>query len=72
MSTFGFTVLRGQVILFLLMELIISLVMIKKIISNLKYKDAYILFNVMITTYIINIFTCHITLMDYLNHLINK
>ena len=72
MYTFGFTVLRAQVILFLLMELIISLIMIKKIISNLKYKDAYILFIVMISTYIINIFTCHITLMDYLNKLINK
>jgi hypothetical protein len=46
--------------------------MIKKIISNLKHKDAYILFYIMITTYIINIFTCHITLMNYLNHLINK
>jgi hypothetical protein len=72
MHTFGFTVLRCQVILFLLMELIISLIMIKKIISNLKHKDAYILFYIMITTYIINIFTCHITLMNYLNHLINK
>lgn len=72
MSTFGFTVLRGQVILFLLMELIISIIMIKKIISHLKHKDAYLLFYIMITTYILNIFTCNISVMNYLNHLINK
>ena len=72
MHTFGFTVLRGQVVLFLLMELIISLIMIKKIISELKNKDAYLLFIVMISTYIINIFTCNIDVINYLNHLINK
>ena len=72
MHTFGFTVLRGQVILFLLMELIISLVIIKKIISNLKHKDAYIISTIMISTYIINIFTCNINVINYLNHLINK
>lgn len=72
MHTFGFTVLRGQVILFLLMELIISLVIIKKIIFNLKHKDAYIISTIMISTYIINIFTCNINVINYLNHLINK
>jgi len=72
MHQFGFTILRCQVILFLLMELIISLIMIKKIITGLKHKDAYLLFIIMISTYIINILACNIDVMNYLNHLINK
>lgn len=72
MYEYGFTILRTQVILFLLMELIISLITIKKTTHGLKHKDGHLLFEVMITTYVINIFICNIDVINYLNHLINK
>lgn len=70
-SEYGFTILRLQVILFLLMELILFGVLIKKIISKLKFKDAYIFFTVMLTTYIINIYFCSkpfISLLNFIYH----
>ena len=70
--TFGFTVLRTQVVLFLLMQLIISIIMIKKIISGLKHKDAKLLSIIMMTTYILNIIICNIDVIGYINKLINK
>lgn len=72
MYEYGFTVLRTQVILFLLMELIISLITIKKITRGLKHKDGYLLGGIMISTYVINIFICNIDVINFLNHLINK
>ncbi len=71
-NRFGFTVLRMQVILFLLMELILSFVIIKKIVTKLKSKDAYIFLYTIITTYIINIFICNINVINVINKLINK
>ena len=72
MYEYGFTILRTQVILFLLMELLISLITIKKIIYDLKHKDGYLLGIIMISTYVINIFICNIDVINYLNNLINK
>lgn len=72
MYEYGFTILRTQVVLFLLMELIISLITIKKIIHGLKHKDGHLLFGVIITTYVINIFICNVDVINFLNHLINK
>ena len=71
-NRFGFTVLRMQVVLFLLMELILSFVIIKKSITNLKHKDAYIFLYTIITTYILNIFICNINVITFINKLINK
>ena len=71
MHEFGFTVLRTQVILFLTMELILSLVIVKKIISNLKHRDASIFSIIMITTYILNIFLCNINFTEYMNTLLH-
>ena len=71
-KAYGFTVLRMQVVLFLLMELIISFTMIKKIIVKLKHQDAYIFLYVIITTYIINIFICNINVITLINKLLNK
>ena len=71
MHEFGFTVLRMQVLLFLTMELILSLVIIKKIISNLKHKDANIFTTVIITTYVINIFLCNNNFITYINNYLN-
>ena len=71
MHEFGFTVLRLQVILFLTMELILSLVIIKKIISNLKHRDASIFSIIMITTYTLNIFLCNNNFTNYINTFLN-
>lgn len=55
---FGFTNLRLQVILFLLMELLSLLVILKKILFKLK-NDFVIFFIIIITTYIINLYICN-------------
>lgn len=55
---FGFTNLRLQVILFLLMELLSLLVILKKILFKLK-KDFVIFFIIIITTYIVNLYICN-------------
>ena len=57
-AKFGFTILRLQVILFLLMELILFGVIIKKIISQVK-NDGLIFMMIMIITYIINLYICN-------------
>ena len=68
---FGFTILRTQVILFLTMELILSLIIGKKIVSRLKHKDAILITTVMITAYTLNIFICNENVIDYINKLLN-
>lgn len=55
---FGFTILRLQVVLFLLMELILFGVIIKKIISKVR-NDGLIFMMIMIITYIINLYICN-------------
>lgn len=71
-DAYGFTVLRMQVILFLTMELIISIIVIKKILSKLIHQDAYIFSSIIITTYIINIYICNIDLISLINRLIKR
>lgn len=66
-GNYGFTVLRLQVMLFLTMELIIFLILSKKILGNLKYKDALIFFIIMISFYVMNIYLCNDTFIDLLN-----
>lgn len=55
---FGFTNLRLQVILFLLMELLSLLVILKKILFKLK-NNFVIFFIIIITTYIVNLYICN-------------
>lgn len=55
---FGFTNLRLQVILFLLIELLSLLVILKKILFKLK-NDFVIFFIIIITTYIVNLYICN-------------
>ncbi len=55
---FCFTNLRLQVILFLLMELLSLLVILKKILFKLK-NDFVIFFIIIITTYIVNLYICN-------------
>lgn len=59
---FGFTVLRMQVILFLLMELIIFSLLIIKNYSKVKRNDALICFIIIISFYIINLYLCNNTI----------
>ena len=62
---YGFTVLRMQVILFLLMEFIIFLLLVKKIVKGLKYQDSYLYFVVMICFYILNLYICNATFIKF-------
>ena len=55
---FGFTNLRLQVILFLFMEIILFGFIIKKIIRGAK-KDGMVFLIIMITFYVINLYTCN-------------
>lgn len=64
---YGFTVLRMQVILFLLMEFILFLLLVKKIVKGLKYQDSYLYFIVMICFYILNLYICNVTFIKFFN-----
>lgn len=64
---FGFTVLRLQVLLFLTMEFIIFIVLIKKLFRGLKHNNALIYFIVMISFYIVNLYLCNETVIYFLN-----
>jgi hypothetical protein len=66
---YGFTVLRLQVILFLAMELISFSILIKKIISKLKYDDAIIFTSILILFYILNIYLCSNSFTSLFNNL---
>ncbi len=66
-NIYGFTVLRLQVILFLTMELIIFSILIKKIFKGLKYNDALIYFIVMVSFYILNLYLCNETFINFIN-----
>ena len=71
-KAYTFTVLRTQVILFLLMELILLIIITKKIISNLKHNDAALFTWTILITYIINIYICNISAINLINSLITK
>ncbi len=71
-SVFGFTVLRLQVLLFLLIELIIFGILLKKIFKGLKFHDAWFYLIIVLCFYIINIYTCNSAFIDILNKFISK
>ena len=58
-NQFGFTVLRMQVVLFLLMELIIFILMSLKTFNKFNNKNAFTYFVIMISFYIINLYLCN-------------
>ena len=66
---FGFTVLRMQVVLFLLMELIIFILLISKIFDKLKKNNALIYFIIMISFYLINLYICNDTVINLISNL---
>lgn len=57
-SAYGFTILRLQVMLFLAMEFIIFMILVKKIISNIKGNESLIFTIIILTTYILNLYLC--------------
>lgn len=68
-SAYKFTVLRLQVILFLFMELILFLLIGKKIIYKIKSNEAFIYMIIILSTYIINIYLCNEPVIKIINSL---
>ena len=68
---YGYTVLRLQVILFLAMEMILFLILVKKIVKELKINDTTLYFAIMISFYILNIYLCTNNFVSLLNHIMH-
>lgn len=57
-NAYGFTILRLQVMLFLAMEFIIFMLLIKKIIKSIKYNETILFTTIILSTYILNLYLC--------------
>ena len=68
---YGFTVLRLQVVLFLLMELLLFIILVKKIISGIKHNEAFIFMIVIVSTYILNVYLCSEKFIELINKIFN-
>lgn len=68
---FGFTVLRSQVILFLTMEFILFMILIKKILSTIKHQEGNIFAVIIIFFYIANLYLCNDLVVNYINKILN-
>lgn len=69
---YGFTILRLQVLLFMLMELILFGLLFKKIYFK-KEKDEFKLYGlILVVTYILNVYLCSEWFINVLNKLVNK
>lgn len=68
---YGYTVLRLQVILFLAMEMILFLILVKKIVKELKINDTTLYFVIMISFYIFNIYLCTNNFVSLLNRIMH-
>ena len=69
---FGLTVLRLQVVLFLLMELIIFVLMISRIFNKFKKRNAFTYFVIIISFYIINLYLCNDWFVTIFNNVLGK
>ena len=69
---YGFTILRCQVILFLLMELVLFTLMILRIFNHFKKNNAFVYFIIVISFYIVNLYLCSDWLVNILNETFNK
>ena len=69
---YGLTVLRLQVVLFLLMELIIFILMISRIFDKFKKRNAFTYFVIIISFYIANLYLCNDWLVNILNNALGK
>lgn len=70
-NEYSFTVLRLQVILFLLMELVLFGILIKKIVNNLKVKDSLLFIFIPLAFYILNLYLCSGWFIKILDKLVN-
>lgn len=70
-NKFGFTILRSQVILFLLMELFILILIGKKIKYGIRLREGNIFIIIIITTYIFNLYLCNNMFINYINKILN-
>lgn len=70
-NKFGFTILRSQVLLFLLMELFILILIGKKIKYGIRLREGNIFIIIIITTYIFNLYLCNNMFIDYINKILN-
>lgn len=68
-GNYGFTILRLQVVLFLTMEFILFIILIKKIMKELKCNDAVLYFIIMISFYTINLYLCSDNFINIINKL---
>lgn len=68
-AAYSFTILRMQVILFLMMEFIIFILIIDKIYKDIKYNEAFVFMIIMLTTYILNLYICNSFVIDNINKL---
>lgn len=68
---YSFTILRLQVVLFLLMELILFGILIKKILNKLKFKDSILFIFIPLSFYILNLYLCSSWFINMLNKLVN-
>lgn len=71
MDVYGFTILRLQVILFLLMELLLFIIFLIKILKNIKFNEMFTYFMIVIITYIINLYICNQHIIDLINKILN-
>lgn len=62
---YGFTVLRLQVILFLLMELIFFILMTLRIFNRFRNKNSFVYFVIMLSFYILNLYICNDFFISY-------
>lgn len=69
-GAYKFTILRLQVILFLMMELISFLLIGKSIISKIKHDEAFIFMIIIISTYILNLYLCSEPVIKLINSII--
>lgn len=69
---YGLTVLRLQVVLFLLMELIIFILMISRIFDKFKKRNAFTYFVIIISFYIVNLYLCNDWFVNILNNALGK
>ena len=69
-NRFGFTILRSQVILFLFMEFILFFIIIKRTIGKVKQSDGCLFAIILIVTYIVNLYLCNDTIINYINRIL--
>ena len=70
-SAYTFTVLRLQVILFLMLEFILFILLTKKITSNILYDNLKLFSILFLVFYILNLYLCNETIINFINKIIS-